>query len=523
MADEQKNATDNGEQEQKTIPEVEAEIVGEDERPASDEALFESEPVAPAGEDKPAPSRTIFSPGVILFAVFVAVALAAMLFWRFTANDAPVPADSNATQSAPPRPSDQADANVSGAAPLQEEPSTGEDAPDAPSSAVADGVLKIENNIEPSVSALKSETPAPQSDGAYLPPLGDPDKQIINSLNNTNLKARLEQETTQADDAPAIESAPDNGLDDQTTGGDEGLAADFADPPPAVENSITIDETASAASAEAIDSESEKNGANDQKDATLAPAPGAVRQNSTLASEVAALRSELGALRAAVETERADRQVMAQDIDTMRSDLAQALSVLNRNMAESFAEMREDIGDLQAEQERIPVNVAANAVALSGVKRALETGSSYSAELNVLAENLPADAEVEVLRAHAQDGVATLETLKIEFADAARAAIAAEDATRANGALSTLAAKAKNLISMRPAAPRSGDHAAAIISRAENALMRNDLDAAIDELSNLSAAAKEAMADWMARAQTRANALSAAAQLDNRLLSASER
>ena len=60
---------------------------------------------------------------------------------------------------------------------------------------------------------------------------------------------------------------------------------------------------------------------------------------------------------------------------------------------------------------------------------------------------------------------------------------------------------------------REGDDPDAVLSRAEAALARGDIAAALDEIATLPAVGQDAMADWVALAETRRTALAAAADL----------
>ena len=65
-------------------------------------------------------------------------------------------------------------------------------------------------------------------------------------------------------------------------------------------------------------------------------------------------------------------------------------------------------------------------------------------------------------------------------------------------------------IGARSVTPRAGDAPDAILSRAEAALRDGDLQQALTELEALPDEAKAPLSDWMARAQTRVAAVSAA-------------
>jgi len=61
--------------------------------------------------------------------------------------------------------------------------------------------------------------------------------------------------------------------------------------------------------------------------------------------------------------------------------------------------------------------------------------------------------------------------------------------------------------------PKDGDDPDAVLSRAEAAVARGDMVSAITELQALPEAGQAAMAGWLARAETRRDALAAATEL----------
>ena len=83
-------------------------------------------------------------------------------------------------------------------------------------------------------------------------------------------------------------------------------------------------------------------------------------------------------------------------------------------------------------------------------------------------------------------------------------------------------ARAKSVISVRPATPQAGDAPGAVISRAENALSEGETAFALLQLEDLPLVAQSAMADWIADARARAEAEAALAMLQSRLAGEAE-
>lgn len=152
-------------------------------------------------------------------------------------------------------------------------------------------------------------------------------------------------------------------------------------------------------------------------------------------------------------------------------------------------------------------NAAARA-ALSRVQTALESGAPIGAALGDL-EGAIGTAAPEALIA-VQDGVPTLASLQEQFPDVARAALATARSEGVAGEETTgLGAFLRNQFDVRSTAPRDGNDADAILSRAEAAVRSGRLTEALAEISGLPEVARAEMADWLALAEARADAIAA--------------
>ena len=194
---------------------------------------------------------------------------------------------------------------------------------------------------------------------------------------------------------------------------------------------------------------------------------------------IAAYERELEEVRQAIETQRTEVEQMTQ----------QALAA-EATAAES-------------------ATLSASRAALADLNAALQNGEPYAAQLGVLESN--GVTVPEALGAPANDGIATLSQLTADFPPLAREGLAearrsaAQDGD-AGGRFSTFIA---NQLGARSVTPREGDGADAVLSRAEAALNSGDLSQTLQELSLLSDAAKAPLSDWLARAQTRVDAVAA--------------
>ena len=159
---------------------------------------------------------------------------------------------------------------------------------------------------------------------------------------------------------------------------------------------------------------------------------------------------------------------------------------------------------------------AKTALARSSVTRivaAIESGASYRAAVVDL-RSATGEAVAPALEDFADSGVITLAELIESYPDAARAALAKARADKVDDAQgSTLGNFFKTQFGARSVEAREGSDTDAVLSRAEAALKAGDLTSALGEIDTLAEGPKAVMADWVAQAQTRAQATQAAEDL----------
>lgn len=175
-----------------------------------------------------------------------------------------------------------------------------------------------------------------------------------------------------------------------------------------------------------------------------------------------------------------------------------------------------DAATLQA-QAAESAQAAAGRAALAKVTAALDSGQPFDAALTELTDAtgvaIPAP-----LSAAAAEGVPTLAALQEAFPPAARAALdASVRAAVESGEVSRFSAFLQTQLGTRSLAPKEGDDADAVLSRAEAALHQGDLGTALTELDALPEAGQPAMADWRAMAAERKAALDAGTALADEL------
>lgn len=222
-------------------------------------------------------------------------------------------------------------------------------------------------------------------------------------------------------------------------------------------------------------------------------------------ARISAFSSTVEGLRAEVASLAEKQGVLSQRID----DVAAAAQ-------RRLAEAEEEVAAANQAAEATKSAALARAAAIS-IDAAITAGEPYAEALDQLRANTGVEIP-EGLAASAETGVTPLGTLRESFPDAAhaaiRASIRAEDDSSVAGRLASFI---EAQVASRSLTPQPGDSTDAILSRAEDALRRDNLAAAVSELDSLSEPARNAMADWIARAEARVAAQSALRSVNSAL------
>lgn len=196
-------------------------------------------------------------------------------------------------------------------------------------------------------------------------------------------------------------------------------------------------------------------------------------------------------------------------------ELQQMRQMLDTELAR-ITSQKEDAQTLEVSAAEAARAAAARA-AMSRVHAALETGQPFGDALFDLTENAGISAP-DALSAVATDGVATQQALQSSFPDAARAALdASVRAAVEDGSIDRVSAFFRTQLGTRSLEPKEGDDPDAVLSRAEAALRSGDVSTALTELTAMPDAGQPALADWIARATQRRDALSAATELSTQM------
>ncbi len=204
---------------------------------------------------------------------------------------------------------------------------------------------------------------------------------------------------------------------------------------------------------------------------------------------IAQYGAEIDNLKSRIEAQIAYRAVLEAKIDKIVDGASTQLTEARAKVAE-LSETAMNVAktvDLSLARERL--------------NAAVETGKSYGGQLSALAAAAAIDIP-EALLEDAKTGVLTLAELQKSFPAAARKGLKASVRADADDTTtSRVMAFLKSQIGARSLEEKDGDDPNAILSRAEGALNRDDLQAAFDLVNQLSEPGKVAMAVWLEDAE----------------------
>ncbi len=238
---------------------------------------------------------------------------------------------------------------------------------------------------------------------------------------------------------------------------------------------------------------------------------------AAVADQLAGIQSTQDTLTGRIGALEARPVDQAPDIAALQADVR----ALTERLETAAQEARDQIAAANtraAEVEELAIAGAANQAARSALAALSDTVTSGRPFADALASFRSAapDAEIApILSDNAETGLASLPALRSDFPDAARAALATvATAPSEDGSLTgRMTAFLRAQTGARSLSPREGDDPDAILSRAEAALAEGDLPETVRELDALPADASAPMQDWIARARTRLDVLTALSDL----------
>ncbi|UYV37278.1 hypothetical protein N4R57_20390 [Rhodobacteraceae bacterium D3-12] len=226
----------------------------------------------------------------------------------------------------------------------------------------------------------------------------------------------------------------------------------------------------------------------------------------TLAGQVTAAKGRIDGMEARL-TDLEKRPITEGASPTAVAAYERELKALQEAMATQRAEIEKMAKEAAAKEANAEMTAqeAMQRTALSQIQTALDTGNGFAeaaASLTASGVTVP-----PVLAQVADKGVASGAQLADAFPDAARAALSVARKAEGGGGLGGFFAQQFNA---RSTAPREGNDADAVLSRAEAAVKEGRLSDAMAELEALSEDARAEMSAWLGMASTRVAALKAA-------------
>lgn len=250
---------------------------------------------------------------------------------------------------------------------------------------------------------------------------------------------------------------------------------------------------------------------------------------SRINQRIEALKGESDRIAAALQGVREEGQALKSSVEASRAELTQQLKSVARPddvasavspIASKLSAMEQTVqgvvkneADRKATAERIVL-----ALELANLKRALDRGGAYAAELSEVKKVAGPRLDLTALEARKGQGVPTLADLMRDFRQAAHDMLDAETERGDASVLERLVAGAKSVIRVRKVGQAADDKGAeAVIARMEQALQDGRSAAVVDEAKKLSPKARGAAHDWLAAVEARAAVDTALAQIDTQL------
>jgi hypothetical protein len=241
--------------------------------------------------------------------------------------------------------------------------------------------------------------------------------------------------------------------------------------------------------------------------ARLAAQPAAPAGDPALAERIAALEASVAntasvpaADVAAVEALKTQLVAAEQAIESLRAEIAsnkQALDQSATRLTEAERKLDEPRSDVEM----------ARAIALAGLKTAIDRGGPFLSELDALKSVSPEDPAVVALTPLAGNGVPSRTDLARQFDQVAEDILAAiNQPATGEGWTDRLMASARALVKVRPVGNVEGETPEAIVARVENKLQNGDLKGAALEWETLPEAGKQVSADFATTLKNRIEA-----------------
>lgn len=247
------------------------------------------------------------------------------------------------------------------------------------------------------------------------------------------------------------------------------------------------------------------------QDITKADAAGQTAAVKALSERVAQLES----------APKADVTAVGEETFSSRLD---PLETRFTELADKVARLEKAVSEIEARQGRslAEAKATALAVALTNLRRTVDRGEAYQAELGAVKQLSPVKLDTATLDEHKETGVLTVDTLQKSFGKYAEEVLDVAHAPDDDSIIGKLVASARSVVRVRPTGLTEGDKPDAVIARVETRVKAGDLPAAIRESKTLKGEPAVVLRPWVEQAEARVAVDDELEQIESRLLSALE-
>ncbi len=233
----------------------------------------------------------------------------------------------------------------------------------------------------------------------------------------------------------------------------------------------------------------------------------------------------------AVRVAREEAAKLRADLDGLKGDVSQQFKSVAKpsDVATAVAPIAEKLAGIEQQMTGIVESETARktnaqrivlALELSNLKRVLNRGGAYAAELGEVRRMTGGAVDLSVLEKFQSQGVPTGSELEQQFSRLAYKIIAAADQPKGDSIMEQLLGGAKSLVRVRRAdLPTDDKSVEAVVARIEQRLKAGNLTAVVDEAKGLPQASVKPAAGWLERVAARAEVDRAIADIENQLKS----
>lgn len=255
----------------------------------------------------------------------------------------------------------------------------------------------------------------------------------------------------------------------------------------------------------------------DQK-AALAALKGEPADGTDKIASLAALSekvADIGPQGDALAALQSERKRLGQDVSRLGADVIalkasvakdtgarEALDGQVKGLVTRLAAIEKQLVELAA-RDSSALRHADLSIAFANLRQVVDRGGSYRGELNALKALAPADADLSVLEANADKGIATVAALSQSLRQASLAALDAEANANSEGVMDRILANARSLVKVRRTVPGEGDDTSNLLARVSQAIEAGDLKAAVEAGGKVQGEAAKALGPWLTSAKAR--------------------